>query len=73
MQTPQLQRGLRGNEEPQDVRQSHDLTRYVPDADGLVQRGRGHQILSGMELGTHHIVVVPRQDTGGREREGNDT
>ena len=55
------------------MRQSHDLTRDVPDAYGLVQRGRGHQILSGMELGTHHIVVVPRQDTGQREREGNDT
>ena len=39
------------------------LTRDVPDSDGLVERGRGHQVLRGMELGTHHIVVVPRQNT----------
>ena len=38
-------------------------TRDVPDSDGLVERGRGHQVLRGMELGTHHIVVVPRQNT----------
>lgn len=35
----------------------------VPDPNGLVQ-GRGdQQVLRGVELGAHHVVVVTGQDT----------
>lgn len=33
-------------------------TRDVPDADRLVERGGGNEVLGGMELGAHNIVVV---------------
>ena len=29
--------------------------------DGLVKAGGHDQVLGGMELGAHHVVVVPRQ------------
>jgi hypothetical protein len=32
-----------------------------PVPDGLIQAGRDDEILSGMELGAHHVVVVARQ------------
>ena len=32
----------------------------VPDAHGLIQRGRDDQILARMELGAHHVMVVSR-------------
>ena len=35
--------------------------RDVPDPDSLVQTGADHQVLAGVELGAHHVVVVPRQ------------
>lgn len=33
--------------------------RDVPDADGLVDRGTHYKVLTRMELGTHHVVIVP--------------
>ena len=39
------------------------LTGYVPDPDRLIEGGRDHQVLGGMEAGAHDVVVVPRQDT----------
>ena len=36
--------------------------RYVPHAHRLVERGRDNHVLRGVELGAHHVVVVPGQD-----------
>lgn len=36
--------------------------RNIPDSDSLIQRGRYDEILFGMELSTHDIVVVTRKD-----------
>ncbi len=33
----------------------------IPVPDGLIQAGRDDEILGGMELGAHHVVVVARQ------------
>jgi hypothetical protein len=33
----------------------------VPVPDGLIEAGRDDEILGGMELGAHHVVVVARQ------------
>ena len=33
----------------------------VPDPDGLVEAGGDDHVLAGVELGAHHVVVVPRQ------------
>ena len=30
--------------------------------DGLVKAGADHEVLGGMELGAHHVVVVAGQD-----------
>lgn len=38
----------------------------VPDADGLVQGGGGNEVFGGMELSTHHIVVVAGHSTDWR-------
>jgi hypothetical protein len=32
-----------------------------PVPDGLIQAGRDDEILGGMKLGAHHVVVVARQ------------
>ena len=34
----------------------------VPDPDGLIQTGGDHQVLAGVELGAHDVVVVAGQD-----------
>ena len=46
--------------------------RDVPDPDGLVQRGRGHQVLRGVELGAHHVVAVTRQHAGHTQTVGGE-
>ena len=33
----------------------------VPDPDGLVEAGGDDHVLAGVELGAHHVVVVPGQ------------
>ena len=33
----------------------------VPDPDCLVEAGGDDHVLAGVELGAHHVVVVPRQ------------
>jgi len=38
--------------------ESHD----IPDADGLVKRAGHDEILGGVELGAHDVVVVPSED-----------
>ena len=35
--------------------------RDVPDPDSLVKGGRHHHVLARVELGAHHVVVVPSQ------------
>ena len=39
--------------------------RDVPDAYGLVEGGGGHQVLGGVELGTHDVMVMASQHTTG--------
>lgn len=41
----------------------HALTRDIPHSHGLVQTGWHHQILGGVELGAHHVVIVAGQHT----------
>ena len=47
-------------------------SRHVPDTNGLIERGRSNKVLTGVELSTHHIVVVPSQDTGGERQRKNE-
>ena len=37
-------------------------TRDVPNPDGLVEGGGDEEVLGGVELGAHDVVVVPGED-----------
>lgn len=39
------------------------LTRNIPHSHCLVQTGRHHQVLGGVELGAHHVMIMSGQHT----------
>ena len=43
-------------------------TSNIPDAYALVKGGWSHEVLCGVGLCTHHIMVVTSEDTGKEER-----
>lgn len=36
-------------------------TRDIPDADSLIQRSGHDDVLRGVELGTHYVMIMPGQ------------